>query len=86
MARKVYRLVNKDAEINLQTHQKEIIEAVNAVAPGKNPVVFTDRFEVDELTHQESVKLGRELCKIESLRVCGKKTQIYRLFYGKTKE
>lgn len=86
MARKVYRLVNKEAEINLRNYKKEIITAVNAVAPGKHPVVYADRFEVNELSHQESVKLGRELCKIEKLRICGKMTQIYRLFYGKTKE
>ncbi len=79
------RLANsKHRDVNLLDYQEIIINTINQTVPGKNPQVYSDHFSTDELTHSESVALGRALSKIDGLNKLGKKITIFRLFDGCT--
>ena len=84
--KKIYKLADRSQNANLLKYSEAIIETVNAVVPGKNPVVYADRFETDMLTHKEAVALGRALSKIPGLQQYGKQVTIFRLFQGSIKK
>ena len=83
MARKRYHLIDSSTAVDLRDYKEEILEAVNAVVPGKHPVVYADCFEVDVLNQSESVALGRKLSSIKELQQFGKKIETFRLFQGR---
>ena len=80
--KKIYRLADSKQEVNLLDYEKVIIEKVNEVIPGKNPKVYKDHFETDELSHSEAVALGRALSRVEDLQKMGKQVTTFRLFKG----
>ncbi len=79
-------LANKKQTCNLKHYEKEIINTVNEILPGKNPKVYETYFSTDELTQREAVLLGRALAKIEGLKEFGKTVTTFRLFDGKLYE
>ena len=82
--RRKCRLVNLEhSNIDLTRFEDDIINAVNKIAPKKNPKVFKEYFSTDPLTQSEAVLLGRELSKIEGLKDYGKTITTFRLFDGK---
>ncbi|MBR5571340.1 MAG: hypothetical protein IKV99_01690 [Oscillospiraceae bacterium] len=83
--RRKYRLVNSAYEgVDLRQYEQLIVEAVNRIAPGKNPKVFKGYFSTDLLSQGEAVSLGRELSKLDELKGYGKEVSTFRLFDGKT--
>lgn len=85
--RKKFKLADSThSDVDLTIYADEIVEVINRVAPGKNPIVTKSYYSTDMLTHSEAVMIGRELSKIEGLRDLGKEVTIYRLFEGKTYE
>ena len=70
-------------DVDLTQYSQIIIDKINATIPGKNPQVDKHSFSTDELTHKESVKLGRALASLDELECYGKQVTIFRLFDGK---
>ena len=85
--RRKFRLINSDyKEMDLTTYSKEIIDAVNSVAPNENPRVYKSYFSTDPLEQREAVALGRALAKIKGLSNFGMEIKTYRLFSGRNYE
>ena len=85
--RRKFRLINSEyKDIDLTTYSKEIIDAVNSVAPNKNPQVYKHYFSTDPLEQREAVALGRALAKINRLSNFGMEIKTYRLFSGRNYE
>lgn len=85
--RKKFKLADsKHSGVDLRVYEAEILEVINRIAPGKNPIVTKSYYSTDLLTHSEAVMIGRELSKIKGLNGYGKEVTIYRLFEGKTYE
>ena len=84
--KKIYKLADKKQNANLLDYEQEIIKTVNMVVPGKNPKVYKDYFEIEMLTHQEAVALGRALAKVKDLQKFGKQVTTFRLFQGSIKK
>ena len=85
ITRVAYRLVAHDKKLftDLTLYTDMIIETVNNIAPGHNPVVYEDCYVVDQLTHKEAVDIGMALSAIEKMgRFCQTVTQS-RLFQGR---
>lgn len=72
--------------VDLRQYKKEITETIEEIAPGKNPKIYFDRYETDELSHSESVKIGRALAKLPCFSGYGKVIETYRLFEGRNVE
>ena len=85
--RRKFRLMNSDYKgVDLKNYSKEIIDAVNSVAPDKNPQVYENYFSTDPLAQREAVALGRALAKIKGLSDFGMEIKTYRLFSGRNYE
>lgn len=80
--KKIYRLANSKQHANLLDYEQIITEKINEIVPGKNPKVYADHFETDELTHSEAVTLGRALSRLPELQQLGKRITTFRLFRG----
>lgn len=87
MPRKKFKLADSThSNVDLTQYADEIVEVIERIAPGKNPIVTKSYYSTDILTHSEAVMIGRELSKISGLNSYGKEVIIYRLFEGKTYE
>ena len=84
--KKIYKLADGKQNANLTEYQQAIIDTVEKVVPGKNPKVYADHFETDELTHSEAVTLGRALSRLPELQQLGKQVTTFWLFKGSLKE
>lgn len=83
---KKYTLADSTRDVDLRKFEKEIVEVVEAVAPGKHPKVYQDHFTTDYLSHSEAVRIGRELSRCKELARYGKMLETFRLFKGRTIE
>lgn len=84
--RRKSKLAVHNDEVDLTAYSKEIIEAVNEIAPGKNPKVFKTYYSTDELSQSEAVKIGQRLSKIPGLKDYGVTITTFRLFEGRLYE
>jgi len=83
MARRICRLADAGhKDVDLRQFEAEILKTVEAVVPGKNPMVEKDHFSTDDLTLSEKVTLGRALSKLPDLAQYGKVVSVFRLFEG----
>ena len=83
--RKIYRPVNTENGVNLLRYEELILNTINSITPGKNPVVYTDYFEIDMLDQREAVALGRALSGLNELQQYGRRIESFRLFKGTAK-
>lgn len=83
---KKYSLADTTQSADLRQFEEQIVKAIEAVAPGKHPKVFQDCFITDNLSHSESVRIGRELSRYKELARYGKTIETFRLFKGQTIE
>ncbi len=82
--RRICKFADKSHKnVDLTQYSQIIIDTINNTVPGKNPQVDEHSFSTDELSHKESVKLGRALASLGELEVYGKQVTIFRLFNGK---
>lgn len=83
-----YELSDADSRknVDLTDFADEIRDTIEGAVPGKHPRVYADRFETDNLTHAEAVRIGRALSQRDNLKPFGKTVTIFRLFSGKTIE
>ena len=84
--RRKSKLAIHNDEVDLTVYSKEIIDAVNEIAPGKNPKVFKTYYSTDELNQSEAVKVGQRISKIPGLKDYGITITTFRLFEGKLYE
>ena len=70
-------------DIDLRQYQQIIIDTINKIAPGKNPVVDENSFSTDELTQSQAVKIGQALSRLDELKQYGIHVTQYRLFEGR---
>lgn len=54
---KKYTLADSTQGVDLRKFEKEIVAAIEAVAPGKHPKVYQDYFTIDILTQSEAVRI-----------------------------
>lgn len=85
MAKRICKLTDKKLRetVDLRNYEDIIIDTINEVAPGKNPVVAKDHFSTDLLTHSEAVKIGFALSEKPAIAKLGILVSIFRLFNGR---
>lgn len=83
MAKRICKLTDKKLRetVDLRNYEELIIDTINEIAPGKNPVVEKDHFSTDVLTHSEAVKIGFALAETDIAKL-GIVVSIFRLFNG----
>ena len=83
MAKRICKLTDKKLRetVDLRNYEDLIIDTINEIAPGKNPVVEKDHFSTDVLTHSEAVKIGFALAETDIAKL-GIVVSIFRLFNG----
>ena len=59
--RKKFKTAFHNENVDLRDYEKEIVDTIEKIAPGKHPKVFKDYYSTDDLTQSEAVKIGREL-------------------------
>ena len=86
--KRICRLADKSnrTNIDLRDYEKLIIDTINEVAPGKNPVVTKNHFTSDLMTRGQVIRLGLALSAIPDLAVLGKTITTFRLFDGRIVE
>ena len=88
MAKRICKLADKSLRktIDLRDYEDIIIDTINEIAPGKNPVVAKEFFSTDELTHSESIRIGFALAEKPEIAKLGILVSIFRLFNGRIVE
>lgn len=88
MAKRICKLADKNLRktIDLRNYEDIIIDTINEVAPNKNPIVQSDHFSTDVLTHSEAIRLGFALAEKPEIAKLGILVSIFRLFNGRIVE
>lgn len=81
--RKKFKTAFHNENVDLRDYEKEIVDTIEKIAPGKHPKVFKDYYSTDDLTQSEAVKIGRELASFDDLKKLGRTITTFRLFEGK---
>ena len=84
MAKRICKLADKNLRktIDLRNYEDIIIDTINEVVPNKNPIVQSDHFSTDVLTHSEAIRLGFALAEKPEIAKLGILVSIFRLFNG----
>ena len=84
MAKRICKLADKSLRktIDLRDYEDIIIDTINEVVPNKNPIVQSDHFSTDVLSHSQAVKLGFALAEKPEIAKLGILVSIFRLFNG----
>ena len=84
MAKRICKLADKNLRktIDLRNYEDIIIDTINEVVPNKNPIVQSDHFSTDVLTHSEALRLGFALAEKPEIAKLGILVSIFRLFNG----
>lgn len=84
MAKRICKLADKNLRktVDLRNYENLIIDTINEVAPNKNPIVQSDHFSTDVLTHSEAVRIGFALAEKPEIAKLGILVSIFRLFNG----
>lgn len=67
--------------VDLREYEDIIRAEVAKVSPNAIVTVYEDKYTIDNITHAESVRIGRALSKTALADYCVK-VEISRLFYG----
>ena len=88
MAKRICKLADKSLRktIDLRDYEDIIIDTINEVVPNKNPIVQSDHFSTDVLSHSQAVKLGFALAEKPEIAKLGILVSIFRLFNGRIVE
>lgn len=81
--RKKFKTAFHNENVDLRDYEKEIVDTIERIAPGKHPKVFKDYYSTDDLSQAEAVKIGRELARFDDLKKLGRTITTFRLFEGK---